>query len=259
MTSILGQNPSDLLDHYADVIEGGNAYASGDAQHGIPGTASRNELASTTITAVSGSESVMVASGLTLAQASKLVRADAPPFFLRCLTQDSGSGNVGAARKIQSVALDPAGAEYTFATAFPETIGADDTFAIEEGFRRTPDKVDPDKTESTKAYDRYFRLRLIPGPELDMSGNNTKIYDGFLEVALRLVRFGRDRAEVDRATNIISRLVAVLVRGDLRDGTYVQSLSARESEPEEEDSEDAAHITIVTRLRCIYRVQAAYL
>ena len=37
MAHISSQAPGAILDHYADVIEGGNAYAGGTSYYGIPG------------------------------------------------------------------------------------------------------------------------------------------------------------------------------------------------------------------------------
>lgn len=260
MTSVHTQQLSAVLDSYSDVIEGGNTYrGSGTAFRGIPGTHSHHDLDGTVVPAGAGSNATgIVIAGIAdadaLALEAVLEREDSPPWFLVSLA----GTNAGAARKVSSYTL----ATNTIVVAdFPQTPAEADTFEIVEGFKRTPDRfplagVHADATKG--AFDRYFHLEMLPGRQLDFSGDGRAQYEGTLRVRMRFIKKGRDKTIIDSALDNIGRLRPILVLPQHRDGVYTDRLSAEANEPEPEE-DGPHHITVKDDYRITYRMRADFL
>lgn len=221
-----------ILDHYGDVIEGGNSYNSGTSYRGVPGTKSIQQwvAAGGSVTAsANGTTTTIVASGVAGATAQILTRVDGPPFFMRCDTATNAT-NVGAARKIASHSVTTFGV-----AAFPAATTASDTFTVLEGFKRTPDDVDIFEDGSEAAYDRYIDLDVELGGKLDWSGDGTQTYQAMLTVALRICKHSRTVFARKSAMENLTILRSVLCRGanpDHRESNYVRAIATPEGSPE---------------------------
>lgn len=243
-----------ILNHYADVIEGGNAYAGGTSYIGVPGVYSHHELAdpdlsSNTLTAASGSTTTVVTTTLGASLLARLVRSDAAPFFLLSLTQASLTRNVNTARRI--TAHD--GSTQLTVDAFDEAVAATDTFQILEGFKRMPDFASGGPNDEPGAYDRGFRLRMSPGVDAGVFGSGIKDLRTNIRVMLRL-RKTREHIDLEAsAMENMNRIRIALAAGGNRDGTYVQSVTVPDSEPTIDET--ASHITVTDALPLVYRIQ----
>ena len=105
MSTVLQNSLRTIANNYADVIEGGNSYASGTSFKGIPGTHSYLEPVTTVASFTAGAggpySNGTVQAGTTFAafDAIDIYKTDAPPLFVYC-SAATDSRNVGAARKI---------------------------------------------------------------------------------------------------------------------------------------------------------------
>jgi len=229
VTTILEATPSSILDLIADVIEGGNAYASGTSYPGIPGLHSVLENVPTTLTADSnGTTTTVVADDLSDTEADRLVRSsDAPPIFLMCA---SGTAlNKGRARKLASYSSGT----YTTA-AFAAATASADTFTVLEGFKRAPDTAE--LRDDIAGHDRNFYIAAIPGERLPLYGNESHQYSATLEITWRFLRYGRDRTVKDSLLDNLTRIRTILTRpsqaGGAAGNATLHALFAEGSEPE---------------------------
>jgi hypothetical protein len=238
-----------VLDNYADAIEGGNERrGSGSLYPGIPGVLSHDELAGTEVTATGGTVGEVVCA-LAADLAARLVREDGPSLFLECT---SGT-NAGIARRI----LAHDGDDTFTVQDFPDAVQGGDVFAVSEGFRRMPDNIET-MSEDTDGrgggFDRHFRLALMPGRMLDWYGDGVQLFESQLEVVLRFAKRGADTLTRERALVNALRIRSHLVSGELRDGTYTQSVVAIGGAPRIDDRGD--HVEITDELRLVYKVNS---
>lgn len=235
MGFLIDQNVGNVLDHYADVIEGGSAY-SGTDRNGIPGLYSHHRYGGQSVTVDSSAsvKFVTLDSGESL-DADILVRSEGAPFFLR----SSGSNeplNNGISRKI---------AAYNDTTkvmqiaAFPAIPSASDGFTLYEGFKRAPDTIDIEADSGVAGtMDRFFRLDVEDeGEDIGIYGKNSATYRARLRLRVRFTKDGRDRNIRKKAwTNMV-----ILRRGMLQSGqgdsTYVRALLPTGSTRISEDSQ----------------------
>jgi len=258
MTHASSQNPGAILDHYADVIEGGNAYASGTSYYGIPGRYSADwglrTGADTPITADAAGDTTTIAYSSGDWDESRWVKERSPGFFLLCTSGDDAATN--KARRITG--WDNTAKEFTV-DAFPAAPGDAAEFAVLQGFKRLPNGVDvfADETEVEGGYDRYFDLSLVPTQRLDWGGDGTATYQGLLAITLRLLKHGRLHDWRMSITDNVTLLGNILTSNgsgqDHRDGTYVRMLAPPETAPSIE--EDTTKIVAAMPLRIVYRVQ----
>lgn len=256
---ILLENLGNILDNYADAIEGGNSYrGSGDAYYGIPSKRSHDVRLSVGEVATSGSTTTAQLQGIPATTAAQLLRNDAAPYFLLCATQSTGELNTGAARKI----TDHDGTDiFTVAPAFAEAVQVDDTFSVLEGFKRMYDGNDfeHEDTLDKSGHDRAFSLELVPGRRLDWGGDGTEIWDSELRLRLRILKRGRERTARKSVLENIQNILSILTGisgNDLR-GDYVQSLTAMDRAPEITVN-DQTKVVALAKFRIIYRFDAAY-
>lgn len=254
---VSSQALGDILDHYADVIEGGNAYAGGSSFRGIPGTRSSDaRLRSgddTPLTATDAS-----ADGTRIYQSAGTWAAErwqksTTPGYFACCKSATESSNVGAARRI--TAWD-ATSQYLTVDAFPASITVADVFDIRQGFKRMPNGLDVEEmTGETLGYDRFFHLRLLPGQLLDWHGAGSLTYRGTLELRLRLLKLSREIDAVASVLENITLLATQLVRGsnpDHRDSTYVRALLP--GGVAETEKNDKVKVVAVQTFNLIYQV-----
>lgn len=251
--SLLTQTPgATILDNLGDVIEGGTTYrGSGTAWPGIPGMHSQHELAGTTITASSGDDDRLISATLGDTAAASLVRTDTPPFFLRAT---SGTAlNIGVARRITS--FDTSFNMY-FTGTWPAVIEADDTFIVEEGFKRSPNRFALRDEPATAGFDRFFHLSLLPGKQLDWRGDGTQMWESELVLRLRLVKRRTDRDLVESCMDNLARIRSVLPNQSHRDA-LTMGLWASEHEPDvETDTPD--HVLLKDTYRIRYRIDSEF-
>lgn len=248
---------SAILDNYADVIEGGNAYrGSGTGYHGIPGSGGDHELEAAAVTASGGSASTVVTASLSAAQAAQLVRTTTRPFFLLCATQAAGTGNTGAARRIAS---HDGASTFTMTTDFAEAVQSGDTFTVREGLKRAPDdqEMEAGDGRAPAGYDRFFELSALPGTRLPIFGSGREFFTTELTVRLRILKHAKSRQTKARAYDDLWRLASVMCRGAHRDGTNVQVLHAQESSVEIVE-DDINRLVAELSLTMVYRVAADY-
>ncbi|HJW75787.1 MAG TPA: hypothetical protein VJ787_08990 [Thermoleophilia bacterium] len=264
MSTIYDNAVGSILDNYADAIEGGTAYrGAGTAYHGIAGTQSLDELASTTLTEdAGGSATLLTADDLGDVQGALLARGDTgPPFFV--LGAGGTAANLGAARKIAAFTASAAGPPETPATytvaALPAANNAGDTYTVLEGFKRSPDGADLRAGgDASEAWDRFFDLRARPGTRDGWYGNGVQQFTTVLDLRLRLRKAARQRNAAAAVFENLLRLRTVLARGDHRDGAYTQVLLISEDAPEIESETDTMLIA-VDHYRLIYRVSSTFL
>lgn len=256
-TSAIG----DILDHYADVIEGGNAYASGSSFNGVPGLYSRDPgLLSgddTPLTATAaGDTTTIVVAGKSWVS-NRWVRADAPPFFLLCTSGAEGSTN--KARRITG--WDNATTSFTV-DAFPVAPGDEAVFTVLEGFKRLPNTIDVNagETESPQGYDRRVSLSLLPSERLDWFGNGTETWEGRLRVVLRLLKHARLhdwQASLAENLQILATALPLTREAEHRDATYVRALLAPDGEPDVV-IDDQHKVVAALSFPIIYRVERGF-
>lgn len=259
MTTILDQQIGDLLDNYADVIEGGNTHrGAGDVYKGIPGTRSFDDWVQDNGTGLDvdagvSSTTAIELTGVPASNASRLVRTKAPPFFI-LVTTGATTGVTGAARKITSH-----DGTVTFTTAaFPGTVEAADVVSIVEGFKRTPDAYDLEgdgDEESPGGFDRFFRLTMGAGKRLDWHGNGSALYETELFIDLRLLRRARQHEDEAAALENANRIADLVCRGEHRGDYAMRATQAGVSILKQDQHKTVSRITIAL----IYQVNNTYL
>lgn len=251
-----------IIDHYADVIEGGNAYNSGSSYLGIPGTYSRDpgllrgDDTPLTATAAGNTTTIEIASTYSWAS-NRWVRDDVPNFWLLCTS--GATSAVNEARRI--TAWNNTTKRFT-CDAFPEAPGDAAEFDVLQGFKRLPNTVDPfaEDTESPGGYDRRFHITLTPQAPRDWYGAGTETWDGELAVTLRLLKHARmhnAKQSVAENLGILASAMTLSASPDHRDSTYVRAL-LRPTEAAEIVTEDQHKIVAALRFPIIYRVQRGF-
>lgn len=251
MTTVLLQATSAIANHYSDVIEGGNAYASGTSYDGIPGTQSLHELDGRTLTASQNSSAAneFTATQLAASDGLRIDRERSAPFFAVCTS--GTAANIGAARKI--TAYSPTTNRYTFGTSWPSTPQSGDAFVLREGFRRVGDSYDIESDEAEGAgHDRAFHLVVPSGMRMDWHGSGKRTLRSTATLTLRLLTRARVRKTSDAAIECMQNIVHTITRSSLRDSTYVQLLDAQE--PATIASVSDNRILVSQNLTLIYRI-----
>lgn len=261
MAHLATQAIGSILDHYADVIEGGNAYNAGSSYLGIPGSYSRDPGL------MSGDDTPLAAEGAGDATTinvtghswpqSRWVRADGAPYFLLCTA--GATGSVGEARRI--TAWDNTAKNFTV-DDFTVAPGSGGEFDVLEGFRRLPDTIDinAEDTLSDGGYDRSFNLGLMPVSPRDQYGNGTETWDGVLTLTLRLLKHGRLHDWQASAVENLTFLASALTLGhnpDHRDGTYIRALLPMEAAPEIVH-DDKTKLVAAAQMPIVYRLQRGF-
>ena len=261
MSTILEQAVESILDNYADVIEGGNTHrGSGTKYKGIPGFESFDPLIAEVGTfepdGLGSQSTTFLDYTNTLPSPGRAFRSNGPPFFaLMTGTSGGATGNVGAARKITNWTSSGV----TLDVALPETPQNGDQFVLREGFFRAPDNWDLESEAAPpEGFSRAFRLRMIPGREIDWSGNGTRWYESELELRIGLEKRSRDRQIIDSLLRNLTTMRAIIVRGDHRDSTYVQRISAQDTAPEIA-VETEKKVVVLDKYAVTYRVQDQFL
>ena len=262
MTHLAQNAVGDILDHYADVIEGGNAYASGDSFLGIPGTYSRHPGIlsgdDTPLTAAAAGTTTSIEVANTYSWPSnRWVRGNAPGFFLLCTSGEDRA--VSEARRI--TAWDNTSKRFTV-DAFTVAPGDGATFSVFEGFKRLPDTIDinAEGTDSALGYDRFFNLALTPQLPLDWYGNGTETWQGELAITLRHIKHARLhqwQAAVAQNLTIIASAMTLTGATEHRDSTHVRAL-LRPTDAAEVVLEDQHKIVSTLRLPIVYRIERGY-
>lgn len=263
-TGVFQQAHSAILDNYADVIEGGNGWASGTSYRGIPGTQPNDpELKN-------GNESSVTASGngttTTVVYASgawasdRWVKNDTPGFFLLC-TSATNAANVNAARRITGWAL----ATTTFTVdAFPAATTSADEFTVLQGFKRLPNGLEIDSDEPTvgadAGFDRFFQLRMQPGTQIEYFGGGVATYQTELELSLRFLKHGREHDAIAAVLENMAIIRQIICKGaspDHRDGTYTRALIPTGSGAEI-IADDINKVVVRDSFTLLYRIDLTY-
>jgi hypothetical protein len=261
MTHASSQDVGAILDHYADVIEGGNAYNGGTAYYGIPGRYSntqwlRDGTYSTLTSGGNGTTTTIVMANTTVHPANRWVRDKLPSYYALC-TSATNAANTNKARRITAWTANT----YTFTVqAFDAATQEADEFDVLEGFKRVPNGLDINDADEGQAagYDRFFDLELMPIRALGWYGAGQQTWEGTLTVVLRLLKHARvrdwRRSFVENLT-IIGNVMSSNQSGqEHRDSTYVRTLEPPQGAPEVRVN-DRAKIVAALDLRIRYRVQ----
>ncbi len=262
MATLLDSNAiGTILNNYADVIEGGNAYASGTIYNGIPGVGGPSEYSGASLivdASASNSTTVFKSTSLPDVDATRLDRTGIPPMFVVCTSQAALTGNVGAGRKITAYASDTD--LYTVAPAFADTIAENDAFTVLEGFRRAPDNWDIDDEDAgvPAGFDRAFSLSMLPGVQMPWYGNGVEQYKSTLEIRVRYLKRSRNRTATASVLENALRMRSILSKPSMRDGTFTQILDP-EAEGPEIEFEDKTKIVTLDKYAIQYRVTSTFL
>ncbi len=252
-----------IVDNYADVIEGGNAYrGSGTSHYGIPGTRSNDKGLrdgdDTPLTATAGgSTTAFTVSGGSWAT-ERWVKEFTPGFLALC-TSATNSDNENKARRITN--WNDTTKVFTV-DAFPSATAADDVFSILHGFKRIPNNIDimADAEKFEHGFDRFFHLRALPGQQLDWYGASGHTYQTILELRLRILKYAREHDAVASALENLAIIRSVITRGanpDHRDGTYTRALVPTGQQAEIEH-EDGYKVVALDRYELIYRLDTTF-
>ena len=253
MSHLSTQSVGVILDHYADVIEGGNAWrGAGTPFVGIPGSRTNDTYVSglsTIASTAAGSTTSIVAASINAAP-SAWVKANTPGFFLRC---DSGASDaVDCARRVTGWSQSTRA--FTV-DAFPVAPGSGATFTALQGYKRLPDGIDieADETEQPHGYDRFFELSLLPMKQREFYGSGAETWNGELRLKLRLLKYSRGHQFRRSNAENVTFLGSAMIHGDYRDSAYVRALLPSENGPEP-IKDDADKTVWLLRFPIVYRV-----
>lgn len=248
------QEVGDILAHFADVIEGGNAYrGGGTACNGIPGTdAVGDELPMAITATANGTTTTVTDSSRTWVDSDRWSKTDMLPHYLVC-SSATNTANVGVGRKISAWTL--ATKKFTTA-AFPSATTLGDTFDIRQGFRRIRDGVDIEADDESvpDGYDRVFQLDVGPGRFEPVHGRGVDRFRGELVLRLRLLKRHRLHTSRARALSNIARLRTLVPRPEHLDGTYVRALWSED--PPVFVTDDPKKLVVEVRFVMIYAINA---
>jgi len=223
MGYLITQDVGSVLDHYADVIEGGNTHNSGTAFEGIPGAYSHNDRLFSFSYDDPQEDPATVAYGSgDTGYTDGYVGSSILPMFLLC-TSASDDQNDQAARKI----ISHDSANRTFTTrAFPVESSTGDTFSVLDGFRRAPDTVDiEDDDGPASTMDRFYRLDIEDeGEDLGIYGKSVATYRTRLRLRVRFTKDGRDEYVRKKVWTNMTLLRRGLLQSGQGDSTYVRCL-----------------------------------
>jgi len=265
VTHLATEAPAAIMNHYADVIEGGNVYNSGTSYAGVPGSRSNDPRLRVegegTITADGAGTTSYIADSTRDWPSDYWGPTDGSVvahsrFFTVC-TAATNAANVGAARRIES--WDNTNKRLTASTVWPAATSSGDTFTVLQGFRRAPNGIDiEDEEGSGTGYDRLFRLDMLPGEPTEFYGKGMRSYRTTVNLRLRLLKYNRDR---DIRDSVFENLR--ILRDALVDQTHIESSYVRALVPEDGDEEvlvDDKH-KVVGRLglRLYYRINTTFL
>lgn len=256
--ALLEQSLSEIRDNYADVIEGGNAYASSTNYKGIAGTQSHDELAGESITADSGASKTTFTQN-DLAATRNMVRTDTAPLYLICATA-TNAANVGAARKVTGFSSS---AQITVSPGFPENVTTGDTFTVRQGFKRASERVDlegEEQDEIRNKYDRVFQIRIGSGIALPWYGNSIETYIAPFTVRLLITKRAKHDKALDSAMENMQLIRSIIGRGEHRDSTskFTQLLDVESGGPDVE-IDDTSKVIIADTMSITYRTDSAFL
>jgi len=267
MSSVFAQDPAVILDHYADVIEGGNAYAGGSSYDGIPGPHSNDRhLRSGDDTPLTVAGGVALSTTTFDAAAAKSWHPDrwvtdnGPAFWALCTTSgEAGSPNLHRARKITG--YNDTTKVFTTGSAFPSTPIATDVMTILQGYKRLPNGADieDEEVEVEDGFDRSFHLSAAPGMITDHHGDHLVTYLTELKLRIRLQKFGRLHDWTAAALACLSTMRPAITKASHYDGTYVRALIAKGDQQAEVLKDDQFKIVVEDSYTLIYRIDGTYL
>ena len=251
MTHLAYQDIGEVLNHYANVVEGNDT----STYPGVPGRYSRQEYLSTlgylAFTASGSddgtSESMVIYSSGTWPE-DTFVAVDGAPFFLV-----NNTANMG--RKIR--AWDVSATQFTTdeflwqGLGMADLVTADSEFVIMQGFKRIPANVDITLGESQ--FDRFFKISTDgPGERLAISGSGCASYKTEMRLDLRLTKpkNKRDNIEESMIANL-TLLIEAISKNTQRNGLVRLCLPIAGSEELINDE-----YKLVTRIKfdLIYRI-----
>jgi hypothetical protein len=255
-----------IANNYADVIEGGQGYASGTFHPGVPAYGAEDDdeilTAIGTFQCIVGSSTSQIKSSTnypsTYPGLSGRVNTDASdyekvyPHFL--VGAGAAEPNYNVVRRI----ISWGGPTILFGSLWPFTVTIGDSFKPMVGFRRAPDNADLEDLGAGAAWDRFFSLEIMPGRRDSWWGNNIEHYRTQLVVKVRFLKKARSRRVWKYALRQMLSLRAALCKPAARDANgIVQMVSAEDSEPEIL-AQDSDRMTVVDRLALVYRIDSTH-
>ena len=260
MSTVLNQSLGDVLDNYADVIEGGNTHrGAGTAYRGIPGMYPSDEGlrfgGDTPLDVVGTSVSTTTFDVASIYDwtTSRWVKEASPGFW----ALDAADTNAGQARKITG--WNNATNVFTVAPAFTNTPAASDEMTILQGFKRIPNFVDIEAEDGgfESGYDRHFHLTALPGETEPYSGRGVRTRRTLLRLRLRMQKYGREHDTTASAFENVALLAAALELGaspNPRDATHTRALWAHEAA--EVVAEDKHKLVVTQQFQLTYTMGA---
>lgn len=256
MAHLSSQAVGAIIDNYADVIEGGNAYrGSGTEYTGVPGVYSNDQGLRTggedTFTATGTPTTTVVPFATGDWPQSRWVKDATPGFFL---VDDDGE----EARRI--TAWDNSAKEFTLGDAFTVAPSNGDTITVRQGFKRLPNNVDifdpeEDGPGASEGFDRRFDIDLVPLERAEFYGDGQETWRGELRVRVRIEKHSRLHDYRKSATENAVIIASALQRST-HNATLVRALLPMAAPPEVEATAAAAVQTVT--LPIWYRFTRAF-
>jgi len=249
VTALVSNDLGDILENYADAIEGGNSYrGSGTVYKGIPGQYPNDEEIardglSITASGNGTTTTVVYASGDW--PQSRWVKENTPGFWLV-----SGDDEH---RKI--TAWDNTTKTFTVAPAFSEATATSDTFEIRQGFIQMKDGVDIEAKEYKSDFDRVFSLR-ITGPiiETGFYGRGCSQWEQTLELTLRLLKYYKETSIRKSVAANLAILKSGMMESEHREGAIVALIHNGAIDIDEDAHKAVGRL----QFRLIYRLDSTF-
>lgn len=202
MTALVLTDLSDVLDNYADVIEGSTSYL------GIPGAHSSDEGllrdGDDEITLTAGSTTTSIAYSSGDWTNDRWVKDETPGFWLVIGDEH---------RKI--TAWNNTTKKFTVASAFTAAPASGTTAYIRQGFARMPDAADILDAEA--GWDRFFDIRVVGiGEDSGFAGSGIASRRAKMQLLLRTLTYGKPRTAAYAVTSNLAILTEALMLGKHR-------------------------------------------
>lgn len=214
-----------ILDHFSDVIEGGNAYNAGTAFNGIAGLYSNDEKTRSglSITASSAGSTTTVPYASGAYAADEWGKSNTPGFFAISTSGD----NDGYGRPITT--WNNTTKIFTVSPPFTYAVPSGGTFTFQQGFKRFPEGLDfdADGHEAASGYDRMFAWEVAgEGEEVPFYGSGVANLKMLITLQLRLLKYGREGVRIRKSaiTNMAILRRGLVAPGNRGDGVYVRMI-----------------------------------
>lgn len=248
MTALVSQSVGSVLDNYADVIEGGNAYrGAGDSYLGVPGlNPSDAKLAR------DGFDSIIVSSNgtpTTIPYASGDWRSDEwvkerIPGFWAIDANDEHRKITGWDNTLKKFTVN----------AFTTAPAQDDVILIQQGFKRMAEGESI--LEMAGGWDRQFELETEgQGVDIGFSGAGVRSYEVPMVLRVRFLKYAHERLTHKRVLSNLKILGEALTMGIHRSGLVRALMNTAPGIVAEDDKEK---VIVEQTFDLIYRISTTF-